>query len=195
MADGEVPKPQDPAAGYASPAEATAAIHALTKAEYAKLERLAMYLCRSRLQGTSKSWEDLLHDAIVKTFEGDRRWRSSEVTILKHLDRTMESLSSHIAESQSTQPADEDCESRVEDPTSHPAGPFVSSVEARASAREEVQGVYSLFADDPEALRVLDCRGRDMKGSEILADLGMSKAQYDTISKRIRRTIMKYASG
>ena len=80
---------------YATSQEARTAIEHLQNTDYTKL----MLISRSfaiRLRGTVANAEDLLHEAILKTLDGRRRWRRS-VSILKHLDRVMESDSSHMA--------------------------------------------------------------------------------------------------
>ena len=81
---------------YATSQEALTAIKHFQNTDYTKL----MLIARSfaiRLRGTVADPEDLVHEAIAKTLDGRRRWKRS-VSILKHLDRVMESDSGHMAE-------------------------------------------------------------------------------------------------
>lgn len=178
---------------YASAQEARAALEGLSAVDLAKLQVIARFFCKRRLSGTQATWEDLLHEAIVRTLSGARRWRRARVTIVQHLDRVMESLSGHLA----GQDLAAEGTAQDDDPTEEPdlrhwPAPFQSTVEAAASAREDRASVLEMFTGDDEALRVLECRAKGMRGEEICQALCLNKASYGTISRRILRSIMKF---
>lgn len=167
--------------------EARNAIENLRKSDFAKLMIIARSFTRARLQGDVVEPADLLHEAIAKTLDGRRRWRRS-VSIVKHLDRVMESDSGHIAE-QRTRDATraQECVPR--------SGVFpVPSPETILHAREELDNVFALFADDKIALRLLRLKSEEYSASEIQRTLGMSRTEYDTVTKRIRRRLAKYTA-
>ncbi len=180
---------------YASRAAVAAAIRALAPADIVRLRQLAGFLCSTRLRGTSTEPDELLHDAIVMTSHGKRRWRFRRVTIIRHLDRVMESHSGHAAEKRATHPTRSTTEADLDTPdrTNPGSGAPESSVHARAEARDELEALRRLFADDVEAFQVLECRGQGMEGMEIQRALGIDKARYAAVSKRILRVIAKYS--
>ena len=84
---------------YATLAEVIEAIHALSATEYKKLTLIAGFFWKQRnLENYALQPEDLLSEAVVRTLTEERRWRKAQVSLIKHLDRTMESISSHWLE-------------------------------------------------------------------------------------------------
>jgi hypothetical protein len=69
--------------------EAIDAIRNLSGKDYIKLSLIARFFIRSRHISNIEP-ENLLHDAIAKTIDGRRRWKKG-ISIIKHLDRNMES--------------------------------------------------------------------------------------------------------
>ena len=49
------------------------------------------------------------------------------------------------------------------------------------------QALAKLFADDDDVTLVLEALAQEMTGPEIQDDLGISKTEYETIMKRMRR--------
>ncbi len=181
--------------GYFSPEEAAEAIAGLDAKGKAIVRKLARSYWEERMNGPNADSEpdDLLQEAIVRTLCGTRRWRSS-VTIIKHLVRTMESISWEAHRARSAQPhgwakdAVEDI-----DPSDRPASPGTSAVIDVVIAREEMAQVESLLEHDQEALKVLRCRSMEFSPSETCERLGMERSRYNTVNKRIRRKLIKLA--
>ena len=171
---------------YATSQEARTAIEQLQNTDYTKL----MLIARSfaiRLRGTVANPEDLLHEAILKTLDGRRRWRRS-VSILKHLDRVMESDSSHMAKKRVAHGTSQLLEGQAE-PQARLPGP-----ETRLTAVDELDELLALFTEDKTALELLHLKGNGLSASVIQRELGMGKTQYDTVTKRIRRRLVKHQS-
>ena len=156
---------------FATPQEVRSAIQNLQDADYSKLMIIAKHFAKYRLKGTVSEPGDLLHRAIVKTIDGCRRW-NRQVSIVKHLDRVMESDSGHEAERTardfSQRPKD-----NVESLDRQP------SPEARLLVRDELKDLLDLFAGDEIALQLLHLRSDDLSPSEIRLALGMTKVEYD----------------
>lgn len=166
---------------YATREEAHDAIDQLQESGFVKLMVIARSFTKTRLKGDIVEAGDLVREAIAKTLEGRRRWNRS-VSIVRHLDRVMESDSGHLAERQvreQMQPLDVQPEIVARDP----------SPESRLLTREALNHALALFADDERALRLIHLKGEDYSASEIRAKLGMSKVEYDTVTKRIRRRL------
>jgi len=173
--------------GVASAAEARAAIEGLTDTDYAKLMLIARGFARARIRGSVIEPEDLLQEAITKTLDGRRAWRRT-VSILKHLDRVMESDAGHIAE-RSAARALEPVLDGAEKPASTSPDPSV-----RAATQDKLDDLLSLFVGDDNALEVIHLKGEGFSASEIQQQLGISNTHYDTVIKRIRRRVAKHLS-
>ena len=179
------PEPTSHGALFATPQEARDAIDSLHKADHAKLLVIARGFARTRLRNSVISPEDLLHDAIVKTLDGRRRW-NRRVSVLKHLDRVMESDAGHVVEQQLAHGIGQLPDNRPEPPAQEP------SPEARLQARDEFADLVALFSEDETVLKLLRLKGDGYSASEIQRELGMGRTQYDTATKRIRRRLAKH---
>ena len=187
---------RQPTEGFASRKEAVEAIRALSPADQAKLMAVAKYFWKRRLFATRdcSEPEDLLQEAVLRTLRGRRRWRRS-VPIVKHLDRTMESLSSHlVVKGENVQVIGKSVE-EVDPSGRQSTGGclFTSVVEVQAAANDELQRIEALFSDDVEAFEVLRCRSERCSAAETRMRLGMTKTQYDSVLKRIRRKFIRYS--
>lgn len=183
------PEPTSYDARFATPQEARDAIDNLQRADHAKLLAIARGFARTRLRNSFVASEDLLHDAIVKTLDGCRRWNRG-VSILKHLDRVMESDAGHVVEQRVAHGTGQLPENHPE-PAAHEPSP-----EARLQACDELEDLVALFSEDKIALDLLHLKGDGFSASEIQRELGIGKTQYETVTKRIRRRLAKrFAEG
>ena len=178
------PEPGDHDEQFAAPQEAQGVIENLQKEDHTKLMLIARGFTRTRLKGTVVEPDDLVHDAIAKTLDGRRRW-NRKVTIIKHLDRVMESDSGHVAE-QRTREVDQLPDVHAEPVAQQP------SPEARLQARETLDNGLALFSEDKIALQLIRLKSDGFSVSEIQRELDMRKTQYETVSKRIRRRFAKH---
>ena len=174
---------------YATREEAHHAIHDLQKSDSAKLMLIARSFARKRrLNAADAEPDDLLHEAFTKTLDGRRRW-SREVTIVRHLDRVMESDSGHLAERRELD-AKRVREYMYETALIPEPVSLEPSPEARVRNRDALDNVLTSFAGDEQALQLIRLKGDDLSASEIRCHLGMSKTEYDTVMKRIRRRVV-----
>jgi hypothetical protein len=58
-------------------------------------------------------------------------------------------------------------------------------------AAEELAAIERLFVDDPLALRILDALGEGLAPEQIRAQLSLTKTEYDSARKRIRRCLLR----
>ena len=173
---------------YATREEAHDAIQNLQESDFAKLMVIARFFARKRkLAAVDAEPEDLLQEAIAKTLDGRRRW-SREVSMIRHLDRVMESDSGHIVERR-----DVEAKRRREhmyDPDLLPEPASLEpNPEARVRNRDALDNALASFAGDERALQLIRLKGDDLSASEIRRQLGMRKTEYDTVTKRIRRRV------
>lgn len=173
---------------YATREEVHDAIQDLQESDFAKLMLIARSFARKRrLNATDAEPGDLLQEAIAKTLDGRRRW-SREVNIVRHLDRVMESDSGHFVERRAMEA--KQGREHMYDPDLLPEPPSLEpSPETRVQNRDALDNVLASFAGDEQALRLIRLKGDDLSASEIRRQLGMSKTEYDTVTKRIRRRV------
>ena len=89
--------PDPPTDKYCTQAEGQAALAALTDEDFAKLERAAAFFwSQRRIRDGWGNPEDLLHEAIVQTLTGTKRWRRG-VAFPYHLKRAIENIAGHTA--------------------------------------------------------------------------------------------------
>ena len=65
------------------------------------------------------------------------------------------------------------------------------ATEREERARKTLARIEQLFVDDTEVALVIWCLKLGMKGPEIRLDLGISKTEYETIVKRMRRKLVR----
>ena len=162
---------------YATRQEAHDAIQDLQESDFAKLILIARSFTRKRwLTGADSEPEDLLQEGIAKTLDGRRRW-NREVSIIRHLDRVMESDSGHLAERRELEA--KRGRDRTYDPDLHPEPASLEpSPEDHVGGRNALDNVLASFTGDEKSLRVIRLKGDDFSASEIRRELGMSKTQY-----------------
>jgi len=115
----------------------------------------------------------------------------SEVSFIKFVDRTMESIASHWAEAYEHEPVLES-ETLVETDDGGLLSPLdatptgAPSQEREAIANEELGEVLRIFEGDNEAALIIEAWGLGMKGPEIMEQFGLSEERYEAGRKRIR---------
>jgi DNA-directed RNA polymerase specialized sigma24 family protein len=170
-------------------AEAEKAIAKLSSPDLQKLMLIAHHFCRRRgLTSSTLEPEELLSEAIVCTLNGQKQWRKG-IPILKHLDRAMENISGHTLARAHRETPPVDREGNIL---------LIEEVAvAETSVVEEVQvnetylSVKSAFEDDPQAWEVVTLKIKETPAAEIRKMLNLSHCEYETLAKRIRRTMVK----
>ncbi len=178
--------PEDSLRDLVATAEETAAvISSLQKVDWAKLQLIARSFFKIR--SLSHTWaepEDLLQEAIIKTLGGERKWRKSRVSIIRHLERTMESISGHIAEHRATSSE----KLSLIRPSSGPPSP-----EKVLQDKTSLQNIRETLGEDAEAFEVLFLRAEGRSSAEIRTLLCIGPKEYDAIRKRIDRAFIRFA--
>ena len=180
--------PDSGTAGYHSTAEARAAVESLSDDDHAKLMIIAHYFRKHRLRGTIHEATDLLQEAILRTLRGNRCWRRG-VSIVKHLDRTMESISSNPRlQDQATLTELRDA-ANVRDPVR-----MDEHLIQKEEQQTELEKIRGWFSADPPALSVLALQALEKSPSEVQEELGIGPKDYATILRRIQRTLAKQSN-
>ncbi len=171
----------------------------LTQAERAKLYSFARNRARMMaLYGSDVTEEDLVQEAIVALLEQRRHWNPKKVDFVGVVMGAIRSIASNykaaakgggfaLPDSQLRSPdsdEDEEAVSLIGNYPDHSAGP-----EQVAIVSNMLSEVYELFVDDPEALVIMDGWRDNMSGTEIIEALEIDRTAYETIARRIRRTV------
>ena len=184
---------QPPSSGDATEAEVEAASAALSDVASARLGRVGELFARKLVAvGLGINGDDLLREAITRTWARKRRWKKNKVTFATHLIATMRSIASHAydkVKGTSVVPALDDIDSGDEAIN----GVVVQSTEVdsrrHVAAQQQVDAIREAFADDDEVLLVLDGLADGAKGPDIQKDLGITATRYETIMLRLRRGV------
>lgn len=180
---------------YASVEESRVAISTLSNDDYIKLIIIAAFFCRVRgLRRDQMEPDELLSEAIFRTLNGERRWRKDRVSILRHLDRCMESISGHaVAKEVAKANMSEAILATQFDEKKHsPRATQRADAEERVSALDELEIIHAHLAESPIALQVLQLKAEGYTESEITLKLGIGKKEYEAARKKIERMMATY---
>jgi hypothetical protein len=153
------------------------AIEKLSAIELTKLKRYAE-LRLLALGQTGLEWRDVLHSAALSIASGSRCW-PEHITLYAMLRGTIRSL---------TDVRGMLTVSDLEPSGLTPECPSIEpSQERMATAKEEVEAIYREFAQDDQALRVIDGWAIGLTGPEICQSMGMNETDFNTVVRRITR--------
>jgi DNA-directed RNA polymerase specialized sigma24 family protein len=169
--------------------ETMSAIRALSDVELLRLKAMARVWARGLPGGLG--WADVLNEAIARVLDGSRRWPPG-LPLLVLLSGVMRSIcDDHWRR------ARRDFELLVRwddfvDPVA-PAEEVQSppDPERVLAAGQALAAIYSLFADDPLALKIIAGLADGLTAKEICRVYEMSERAYDTARKRMRRAILR----
>jgi hypothetical protein len=191
-----------PEESAATPAEITDAMEVLSAPALLRLRSYARLRVRTLGQKAAGRTEtELLADAMNATLEGKRRWNKDKVDFVGHLIGAMRSISSHwrtqskpadeaILESDLLQTTDSgDVLSPFDLVPSEEPGPGdeLEANERQREARERVETIENVFADDPVISLILQGLRQGMTPTKVRAELELSQTEYETAMKRLRR--------
>lgn len=174
---------------FASTEEVASALRSLTRADMARLRQLA----RIRSSGMAwLDWEDLLHEAIGRVLEGSRMWPRG-VPFLAFMREVMRSIASEHWRRHVHGPVRSEADLGAEGNAFDLAGIAQDrpDPEREVLARQALDRVFTLFAEDPAATTVLAGMAQGGSPTEIQQAAGLSPTAYSTTQKRIRRTLVR----
>lgn len=135
-------------------------------------------------------WHDLLQEAILRTLEGKRRPPDgiSMVTFLAGVMRSIKSehwrrLRREARDFTSRRTDGEEAVHGVCDPS--------PDQERRLVALTQLRAIDRLFVDDRQALQILGGLGEGLSAEEIQKACGMSRTEYESTRKRMRRLLLR----
>lgn len=172
--------------------EVAEALRLLGEADLLRIEHFA----RFRAFGLPwLDWRDLFHEAVSRTLSGDRRWprRVPFVVYLRECMRSIahEELRQRLEGPVTIEaeilplgaPTEQDLIGGAIDPS---AGP-----EQRLAASQAIDAILNAFSDDQGAKDVLSGLAEGLTPDEVCASSGMTRTQFESAQKRIRRRLAR----
>ena len=139
------------------------------------------------------SWDDLLQEALTRVLTG-KRVKPEDVPMVAFLGGVMRSLrADHIRRSRRGMKRDDPLwlgdeqderpELEVLDPGADPERALI--------ATDELDKIRQLFANDPVALQIIEGLAEALTAEQIRARHGISRVDYDSARKRMRRCLIR----
>jgi RNA polymerase sigma-70 factor (ECF subfamily) len=188
----------------ATKAEIVEAINRLTEGDLARLASFArarLYVIQTASCGRNE--DDLLQEAFMKTLAGDRKWNKGRYDFKGHLFGAIRSISSAWAEGAKTKKSKElDFEPGIAIVSDADASNSRESEEEAAlrkeaalAAEKDAARVREYFKGEPRVLEIIEGLEEGMTGTEICDVLGISRTEYETAMRRLRRNLPKVFPG
>jgi RNA polymerase sigma-70 factor (ECF subfamily) len=169
------------------PTETALALKLLTPAELLKLKAVARLHARGLPPDVS--WEDLLQEAITRMLLGSRV-QPTGVSVVGFLAGVMRSLKAEhwrrVQRGEARVSARTEEGARQVEPRDPRPDP-----ERELAARQELAAIERLFAGDHEALQIIAGLAAGLSAQEIRAATGLSKTEYDSARRRMRRALLR----
>jgi RNA polymerase sigma-70 factor (ECF subfamily) len=172
------------------PSQSALALNLFTGMELLKLKAIARLHARGLPPDVG--WEDILQEALTRVLVGSRV-QPEGVSMVAFVAGIMRSLRSEHWRRVISRPGhetvpidetgDEDHAVELRDPGPTP--------ERSLSANQELLAIQRLFAEDRIALQIIGGLAQGLSAEQIRSVFGMSKTDYDSARKRMRRTLLK----
>jgi len=166
------------------------AIRDLSDTDLLRLRALAALRARGLPGGIT--WSDLLNEAVLRALDGSRRW-SPDVPLVAFLAGIMRSLSSEYwHRSRREVVAMRSLHDDDGGAAQWHALVSASDPERAVAAAEMSAAIDRLFAADAMALRIIAGLANGLTAAEIRRLYGLDEVDYDTIRRRMRRTLVRH---
>lgn len=172
------------------PAQTALALNLVSEMDFLRLKAIARLYARGLPPDVD--WDDLLQEAFTRVLVG-ARVKPNEIAMLPFIAGIIRSLrSAHLRRACGSGTAEAvDVVNATEpghavellDPAPGPERSLI--------ARQELEVVQRLFVDDPLALEIIKGLGDGMSAEQIRAAGKISKVDYDSARKRMRRCLLR----
>jgi DNA-directed RNA polymerase specialized sigma24 family protein len=164
------------------PAETALALNLISRMDFLRLKAIARLHARGLPPDVT--WDDLLQEAFTRVIVGTRR-KPAEVGMVAFIAGIMRSLRSEHWRRAERRPVTR--ETLRGDQLLDPG----VDLERSLVAREQIEYIEKLFAEDTVALGLIRCLAEGLSPGQICRALKISKTDYDSARKRLRRTLLK----
>jgi DNA-directed RNA polymerase specialized sigma24 family protein len=174
-----------------TPSQSVLALGMASEVELLRLKTIARVYARGLPPDVA--WDDLLQEALTRVISGARQ-RPEDVTLVAFVAGIMRSLKAEhwrrvrkrsrgreALRIERMSEGSRDVELR--DPTPGP--------ERSLCAQQELTAIQRIFAGDLVALEIIAGLGQGLSAEQIRAATGVSKTDYDSARRRMRRTLLR----
>lgn len=173
------------------PAETVLSLGMVGRMELLRLKTIARVYARGLPPDVA--WDDLLQEALTRIILGVRRQPEGVAMVpfvagvmrsvrAEHWRRVLKGSRGHDAV-RIDRIGDRSREVDLRDPSPGP--------ERSLSAQQELRAIESLFSDDTVVLKIIALLGQGLSAEQIRAALKISKTDYDSARRRMRRTLLR----
>jgi DNA-directed RNA polymerase specialized sigma24 family protein len=173
------------------PAQTALALELVSQIDLLRLKTLARLHARGLPPDVN--WEDLLQEAITRMLVGSRKVPEG-VSVIAFLAGVMRSLKAeHWRRVQSGVDPRAAAEARERNITKRNVElrDLAPDPERSLMARQELTAIEELFADDRVARQIIAGLAEGLSAEEICARHGLSKTDYNSARRRMRRTLLR----
>lgn len=174
-----------------APTQTALALKLVTEMDLLRLKSIARLHARGL--PADVSWDDLLQEAMTRVLTG-KRVQPQGLGMVAFLGGVMRSLRAdhirrarHGLERDDPRWLEESHDDRFElellDPSADPERALI--------AADELDKIRRLFADDPVALQIIEGLAEGLAAEQIRARYGISRTEYDSARKRMRRSLIR----
>jgi DNA-directed RNA polymerase specialized sigma24 family protein len=172
------------------PAETALALGMVSRMELLRLKTIARVYARGLPPDVA--WDDLLQEALTRIIVGARK-QPEGVTMVAFVAGIMRSLRGEHwrrvgrrgGNKAGWQDRIDDQSREIELPDPAPG------LEQSLSAQQELAAIERLFADDSVVMTIIAGLGQGLSAEKIRGAMGISKTDYDSARKRLRRTLLR----
>jgi len=173
------------------PAQTALALEILRDLDLLRLKAIARLYARGL--PADVTWDDLLQEALTRFLVGSRQ-RPEGVSMVAFLAGVMRSLRADHCRRANREPRSED-RARIDYDSDEPATTALvdpaPGPDRALHAQQQLAAVKQLFADDPVALKIIAGLGDGLTAEQIRSSVRLSKTDYDSARKRMRRTLLR----
>jgi DNA-directed RNA polymerase specialized sigma24 family protein len=176
---------------FTTPADAALELKVVNKVDLLRLKTIARIHARGL--PADAGWADLLQEAFARVLDGSRQ-RPEGISLVVFLAGIMRSLKSEhwrraLRRAQHSEPVLPNQElsgpegRELPDPSPDPERLWITF--------QELAAINKLFADDRVVLLIINGLGDGLSAEQIRIATGISKTDYDSARKRMRRTLLR----
>jgi DNA-directed RNA polymerase specialized sigma24 family protein len=170
------------------PAQTALGLGLVSRMDLLRLKGIARVYARGL--APEMAWEDMLQEALTRIVTGSRR-RPEGLTTVAFVAGILRSLRAEYwrratrgcGRGAIEHQGEESLELAVPDPGPGP--------ERALSARQELIAIRQLFAGDPTILKIIEGLGEGLSAEQIRHAWGLSRTDYDSARRRMRRTLLR----
>lgn len=171
------------------PAQTALALDLVSRMDLLRLKTIARIYARGLADGV---WEDMLQEALTRILTGSRLLPEG-VTMVAFVAGILRSLRADYWRRARRESRDHrlgvDDERAGSD--AHDLVDLTPGPERALEAGQQLTLIKLVFVDDPVALRIIDGLYEGLSAVQIRRSMNLSKTEYDSARKRIRRRILR----